>query len=113
MTVLVLIRLRHYPFMDNATGGSIDGMIRLVNASLERVTDKTIIIPGHGPVGDRAQLIGFRDMLVAIRENVVRLKTQGKSLEEVLAAKPTAAMMPSGAALLSTRHSSPGSFTRA
>jgi|SRR5205809_2934413 len=86
MTVLVLIRLRHYPFIDNATGGSIDGMIRLVNASLERVTDKTIIIPGHGPVGDRAQLIGFRDMLVAIRENVVRLKTQGKSLEEVLAA---------------------------
>jgi glyoxylase-like metal-dependent hydrolase (beta-lactamase superfamily II) len=80
-----------YPFIDSDTGGSIDGMIRLVNASLERVTDKTIIVPGHGPVGDRAQLIEFRDMLVACRENVARLKKQGKSLEEVVAAKPTAA----------------------
>jgi glyoxylase-like metal-dependent hydrolase (beta-lactamase superfamily II) len=81
----------YYPFIDKATGGSIDGMIRLVNASLERLTDKPIIIPGHGPVGDRAQLIEFRDMLVAIRENVSRLKKQGKSLDEVIAAKPTAA----------------------
>jgi len=80
-----------YPFIDSDTGGSIDGMIRLVNASLEHVTDKTIIIPGHGPVGNRAQLIEFRDMLVAIRENVARLKQQGKSLDEVISAKPTAA----------------------
>jgi len=80
-----------YPFIDSDTGGSIDGMIRLVNASLERVTDKTIIIPGHGPVGNRAQLIEFRDMLMAIRENVARLKKQGKSLDEVIVAKPTAA----------------------
>jgi glyoxylase-like metal-dependent hydrolase (beta-lactamase superfamily II) len=81
----------YYPFIDNATGGSIDGMIRLANASLSRVTDKTIIIPGHGPVGKRPQLIEFRDMLVAVRENVVRLKKQGKTLDEVIAAKPTAA----------------------
>jgi len=80
-----------YPFIDSDTRGSIDGMIRLVNASLEHVTDKTIIIPGHGPVGNRAQLIEFRDMLVAIRENVARLKQQGKSLDEVISAKPTAA----------------------
>jgi glyoxylase-like metal-dependent hydrolase (beta-lactamase superfamily II) len=80
-----------YPFIDSDTGGSIDGTIRLVNGSLEHVTDKTIIIPGHGPVGNRAQLIEFRDMLVGIRENVARLKKQGKSLDEVIAAKPTAA----------------------
>jgi glyoxylase-like metal-dependent hydrolase (beta-lactamase superfamily II) len=80
-----------YPFIDGDTGGSIDGMIRLVNASLEHVTDKTIIVPGHGPVGNRAKLIEFRDMLVGIPENVARLKKQGKSLDEVIAAKPTAA----------------------
>ena len=80
-----------YPFIDSDTQGSIDGMIHLVNASLEHVTDKTIIIPGHGPVGNRAQLVEFRDMLVGIRENVARLKKQGKSLDEVIAAKPTAA----------------------
>lgn len=80
-----------YPFIDISTGGSIDGAIRLANASIASVTDKTIIVPGHGPVGDRMQLIEFRDMLVTIRDNVARLKKQGKSLEEVIAAKPTAA----------------------
>ena len=80
----------YYPFIDNSVGGGIDRMIRWVNATLVSVTDKTIIIPGHGLVGNRAQLLEFRDMLVAIRENVSRLKKQGKSIEEVVAAKPTA-----------------------
>jgi glyoxylase-like metal-dependent hydrolase (beta-lactamase superfamily II) len=80
-----------YPFIDRDTGGSIDGMIRLVNASLKQVTDRTIIVSGHGPVGNRAQLVEFRDMLAAVRENVARLKKQGKSLKEVIAARPTAA----------------------
>ena len=51
---------------------------------------KTIIIPGHGPVGDTSQLIEFRDMLVSIREKVASLKKQGRSLDAVIAAKPTA-----------------------
>ena len=80
-----------YPFIDIATGGSIDGAIRLANRCIAQVTDRTIIVSGHGPVGDRAQLVEFRDMLVAVRKNVARLKKQGKSLDEVLAAKPTAA----------------------
>jgi hypothetical protein len=48
-------------------------------------------VPGHGPVGTRADLIAFRDMLVAVRNNVVALKQQGKSLDEIIAAKPAAA----------------------
>ena len=76
---------------DLSVHGGIDGMIRWVNASLNRATGKTIIVPGHGPVGNRAQLVEFRDMLVAIREKVSRLKKQGKSLDEVIAAKPTSA----------------------
>ena len=70
---------------------AVAGAIRLANESLARVTKTTIVVPGHGPVGDRAQLVEFRDMLVAVRANVSRLKQQGKSLDEVLAAKPTAA----------------------
>jgi hypothetical protein len=54
------------------------------------VTGNTIVIPGHGPVGNKAGLVEFRDMLVAIRNNVAALKKQGKSLEETIAAKPTA-----------------------
>jgi glyoxylase-like metal-dependent hydrolase (beta-lactamase superfamily II) len=79
-----------YPFIDNSTGGGIDEMIRWANVSLNRVTDKTIIIPGHGLVGTRAQLVEFRDMLVAARGKIARLKKQGKSINEVVAAKPTA-----------------------
>jgi glyoxylase-like metal-dependent hydrolase (beta-lactamase superfamily II) len=79
-----------YPFIDYVTGGSIDGAISAANANLAMAGNNTIVIPGHGPVGNRAQLIEFRDMLVAIRAKVAALKAKGNSLEQVLAAKPTA-----------------------
>ena len=79
-----------YPFIDYSTGGNIDGMIKAVNTTLSRTTAKTIIIPGHGPVGDKAQLQQFHDMLVAVREKVAALKKQGRTADEVAAAKPTA-----------------------
>ncbi|MGJ5176479.1 MBL fold metallo-hydrolase [Bradyrhizobium oligotrophicum] len=81
-----------YPFIDYSTGGSIDGMIRAADANLAKACDKTIVIAGHGvPVSDRAGLQDYRDMLVAIRDNVARLKKQEKTLEAVVAARPTAA----------------------
>ncbi len=81
-----------YPFIDYSTGGSIDGMIAASDANLAATTDSTIIIPGHGqPVSNRAELKDFRDMLVAVRDNVAALKKQGKSPQETVAAKPTAA----------------------
>ena len=80
----------YYPFIDYSTGGSIDGMICAAEANVARVTEKSIIIPGHGPVGDKPQLIEFRNMLVTIRDKVAGLKKKGKTLEEVVTAKPTA-----------------------
>jgi glyoxylase-like metal-dependent hydrolase (beta-lactamase superfamily II) len=80
-----------FPYIDNEDGGSIDGAIAWANKAVARTTDHTIIIPGHGPVGTRAQLIEFRDMLVTVRRNVADLKKQGKSLDEIIAAKPAAA----------------------
>ena len=80
-----------YPFIDKGVGGGIDGMISAANLNIARATDKTIVVPGHGPVSDRAGLIAYRDMLVAIRNNVAALKQQGKSLDETIAAKPSAA----------------------
>lgn len=81
-----------YPFIDYSTGGSIDGMISAADANLAVSGDQTIIIPGHGqPVSNKAEMKNFRDMLVAVRENVAALKKQGRSKEETVAAKPTAA----------------------
>ena len=54
------------------------------------MTDKTIVIPGHGAVGGKADLVLFRDVLIEIREKVAALKKQGHSLAEVVAAKPGA-----------------------
>jgi hypothetical protein len=53
-------------------------------------TDKTIVISGHGAIGARTDLVLFRDVLVEIREKVAALKGQGRSLPEVIAAKPGA-----------------------
>jgi len=80
-----------YSFIDNAHGGGINGMIQAVNATLESVGDHTLIVPGHGPVGGRSDLTAFRDMLVAVRENVSKLKKAGKTEKEAQAAKPGAA----------------------
>ncbi len=80
----------YYPFIDYSTGGSIDGLIRAAEANVARVTKETIVIPGHGPVGNKTELIEFRDMLLAIREKVSGLKKRGRSLAEVIGAKPTA-----------------------
>jgi glyoxylase-like metal-dependent hydrolase (beta-lactamase superfamily II) len=80
-----------YPFIDYSTGGSIDGTIRAAGDTLSRVGASTIIVPGHGPVGRAGDLERYRDVLGAIRERVATLKRQGRSADEVVAAKPTAA----------------------
>jgi len=80
-----------YPFIDYSTGGSINGMIRATEANISKVTDKTIIVPGHGPVGDKSRLIEYRDMLVDVRDKVAAIKKYGWSLDEAVAAKPSAA----------------------
>ena len=80
-----------YPFIDYSTGGSINGMIRATERNLAAATADTLIIPGHGPIGNKTQLTEFHDMLVGARDNVAKLKKEGKSLDETIAAKPTAA----------------------
>lgn len=79
-----------YPFIDYSTGGHIDGMIRATQKNLSVGTGSTIIIPGHGPVGNKDQLSESLDMLTAIRDKVAALKKQGKTADEAVAAKPTA-----------------------
>ena len=81
----------HYPFIDYSTGGNIKGMIKAAESNLAKAADKTIVIPGHGKIGGKAELTEYRDMLVTIYGRVAALKKEGKSLDEIVAAKPTAA----------------------
>jgi glyoxylase-like metal-dependent hydrolase (beta-lactamase superfamily II) len=80
-----------YPFIDYSTGGSIDGTIRATEANLAAATERTIIIPGHGPISNKSQMKNYLNMLIATREAVAALKKQGRTLDETIAAKPTAA----------------------
>lgn len=79
-----------YPFIDVQHGGSLRGVIAAADRILVLVDDETKIIAGHGPLGDKAQLTSYRDMLVVAHERLRALKEEGKSVEEAVAAKPLA-----------------------
>jgi glyoxylase-like metal-dependent hydrolase (beta-lactamase superfamily II) len=79
-----------YPFIDEGTGGSIGGMIRATEKALVAAGNETKIVPGHGPLGTKAELQRFHDMLAGVRDKVAALKTAGASEQEAIAKKPTA-----------------------
>jgi len=74
-----------YPYIDLKSGGDIDGLIKNHNMVLFLLDDETKIIPGHGPVTNRARLMAYRDMIATIRSRVQKAKSSGKSLDETLA----------------------------
>lgn len=79
-----------YPFIDEGTGGSISGTIAAAQKSLSLAGEKTKIIPGHGPLGDKTDLKNYIGMLSTVRDKVAALKKSGASEQEVIAKKPTA-----------------------
>ena len=79
-----------YPLVDLASGGSIDGMIAAADRVLGMADANTRIIPGHGPLGDRAALQTYRTVLATVRNRIKQAVVAGRTLEQVQAAKPTA-----------------------
>jgi glyoxylase-like metal-dependent hydrolase (beta-lactamase superfamily II) len=79
-----------YPFIDVTHGGSLKGMIKAVDIVLAMADDKTKIIAGHGPLGNKTQLARYREMLWTAYDRLRKLKAQGKSAKEAAAAKPLA-----------------------
>ena len=79
-----------YPFIDTASGGSVDGTIAACDQALALATETTKIIPGHGPLSNRAGLKAYRDMLAAIAARVRALLDAGRTVDEIVAAKVTA-----------------------
>jgi glyoxylase-like metal-dependent hydrolase (beta-lactamase superfamily II) len=79
-----------YPVVDIKNGGSLTGILDGLGATIDRAGPNTKIIPGHGPISDRNGLIAQRDLILAVRDKVTALVAQNKTIEEVIAAKPTA-----------------------
>jgi glyoxylase-like metal-dependent hydrolase (beta-lactamase superfamily II) len=79
-----------YPNIDFANGGNIKGMIAATDAYMKLANAKTRIVPGHGPIADRAALIEFRAMLITARDRMAKLLKEGKSEDDVVASKPFA-----------------------
>ncbi len=79
-----------YPLIDLSSGGTINGMIRGVDQVLGLADDRTKIVPGHGAAGNKAGLQNYREMLVTVADRVEKLKASGDTVEQAVAATPTA-----------------------
>jgi cyclase len=79
-----------YPIVDGSNGGRYEGLIAAADKILSLANDTTRIIPGHGPVGGKAEVAAWKDLLVSLRDKVARAGAGGKTLDQVKAAKPLA-----------------------
>ena len=79
-----------YPNIDRANGGSLKGVLDGLNAIVALAKPSTKIVAGHGPVVDKTVIAANRDMILMIRDRVSALVAQGKSQDDVIAAKPLA-----------------------
>ena len=89
-----------YPVADRNNGGSFRGIVEALGIAIGRAGPATKVVPGHGPISNRAGLIEQRDTLIALIDATQKLVQQGMTVEQVLAAKPTAAFddrVPQGA----------------
>jgi glyoxylase-like metal-dependent hydrolase (beta-lactamase superfamily II) len=79
-----------YPFIDTSSGGTVDGVVAACDKVLGLATDKTKIIPGHGPLSDKAGLAAYRNMLATVAGRIKAMIAEGKKLEEITASNVTA-----------------------
>lgn len=79
-----------YPAIDWGSGGNIDGMIAATARILAVTDENTKIVPGHGPLSNRKELAAYRALLIAVAERTKKLMREGKTLEQIQAAKPSA-----------------------
>ena len=79
-----------YPFIDTSSGGTIDGVVAACDLALGIAGERTRIIPGHGPLSDKAELKAYRDMLATMSARVKKMVADGKKLEDITASDATA-----------------------
>jgi len=79
-----------YPYVDTINGGSMAGIVKALDDLIPTLDDNTKVIPGHGGVSGKKDVIAYRDMIATVSARVQALVKQGKTLEEIKAARPTA-----------------------
>jgi len=79
-----------YPFIDTSSGGTADGTVAAADRVLALATDATRIIPGHGALANKADLLAYRQMLATVTQRIKDLRKAGKNDSEIRAALPTA-----------------------
>ena len=79
-----------YPFVDTASGGSVYNLMRTLDIVIATIDDETKVIPGHGPMSNKAELVAYRAVIGEAVSRVDALREQGMSLEEAIAAQPLA-----------------------
>jgi len=79
-----------FPFIDTAHGGTVQGTIDAVDLILSLSNETTRIIPGHGPLASRSDVVEYRDMLVMVQKRLSKLKTAGKTVDQIVAENPIA-----------------------
>ena len=77
-----------YPFIDTSAQGSVNGVIDAAQRILSIIDDDTKVIPGHGPLSNKAELSGYVDMLIRLRAKITKQISDGKTLEEIQKTKP-------------------------
>jgi cyclase len=85
-----------FPFINVSMGGTVEGMIKAADIIFGLCDARTKVIPGHGPLTDRAGVRAFKELIVAGRERIAALVKAGRTLEEVLAAKPVEGLYRAG-----------------
>lgn len=85
-----IFRTTGYPVIDRGNGGTLAGTLEALQRAIDMAGPDTRILPGHGVVSNRDDVRAFRSMIVEVRDRVSKLVGEGKTLEEVMAAKPTA-----------------------
>jgi cyclase len=79
-----------YPFIDTNNGGTLSGALEGLDATMKLAGPNTRLIPGHGTIINRTDIVPYRDMILSVQTKVRQMIAAGKSEQEVLAAKVTA-----------------------
>ena len=77
-----------FPFIDVSSGGNVEHLLNSLGSIIAMIDDETVVIPGHGELATRSDLIAFRTMVATAVERVKALKDVGRSLDQIMAAQP-------------------------